>query len=145
MKPQNVVVLSRSDFGPRLWKHKIKTASFFPLLCAVLLFAVAWTVSCDHTLAYYIFASNATGNDISYPQCSTSDYPQNAFGVVGVTGGRAFTANPCLSKEFAWAGTLSHPSSLYMNLNAPVGPTASKVMTNDCVPEDKLCQAVDYG
>src|SRR5437763_11837380 len=32
-----------------------------------------------------------------------------------------------------------------MKLNAPVGPRASKVMTNDCVPEDKLCQAVDYG
>ena len=37
-----------------------------------------------------------TGYDISYPQCGGS-YPRNiAFGIVGVTRGLAFSANPCL-------------------------------------------------
>jgi hypothetical protein len=124
----------------------LKTPRFFHLLFAVLLFAVAWIVLGSHTLAYY--TSNRTGNDVSYPQCSTSNFPQNAFGIVGVTGGRAFTDNSCLSKEFAWASTLPNPPSVYMNLNAPLGPTASEGMTGpygNCAKKDKLCQAENYG
>jgi hypothetical protein len=72
-----------------------------------------------------MYTGGTTGNDISYPQCSTSSYPQNSFGIVGVAGGRAFTDNSCLSSEYAWAHALSTPASLYMNLNSPIGSTAS--------------------
>jgi len=158
MKSQNVAVLSRSEcsrkssggtrpfFVQRLWKHKMKTTCFFHLLFAVLLFAVVWIALSGHTLAYY--TSSRTGNDISYPQCGTSNLPQNAFGIVGITGGRAFTGNPCLSKEFAWASNLPNPPSVYMNLNAPIGPTASEGMSGpygNCAKEDGLCQAKNYG
>lgn len=48
-------------------------------------------------------ASPNTGYDASYPQCSGS-YPSNPlFGIVGVNGGLANKANPCLSGELQWA------------------------------------------
>jgi len=44
-----------------------------------------------------------TGYDASYPQCSGS-YPSNPlFGIVGVNGGLANNANPCLTDELRWA------------------------------------------
>ncbi len=60
------------------------------------------------------------GNDISYPQCTTSGWngeeytslggtqvPRNArFGVVGVNGGTAAKANPCLPAQMRWANGL---------------------------------------
>lgn len=47
--------------------------------------------------------SPTTGYDASYPQCSAS-YPSNPlFGIVGVNGGLANNANPCLGGELDWA------------------------------------------
>jgi hypothetical protein len=47
-------------------------------------------------------SSAAVGYDVSSPQCSGS-YPSNAlFGIVGVNGGLANNANPCLSDELRW-------------------------------------------
>jgi hypothetical protein len=69
------------------------------------------------------------GYDVSSPQCG-SPYPLGqAFGMVGVNGGLANDANPCLSSELSWALTspgLRSPSqpavSLYINTADP-GPT----------------------
>jgi hypothetical protein len=48
-------------------------------------------------------SSPTTGYDASYPQCSGS-YPSNPlFGIVGVNGGLANNANPCISSELHWA------------------------------------------
>lgn len=48
-------------------------------------------------------SSPTTGYDASYPQCSGS-YPSNPlFGIVGVNGGLANSANPCLGDELHWA------------------------------------------
>ena len=48
-------------------------------------------------------SSPTTGYDASYPQCSGS-YPSNPlFGIVGVNGGRANNANPCIGGELHWA------------------------------------------
>ncbi len=47
-------------------------------------------------------SSPPAGYDVSYPQCSGS-YPTNVlFGIVGVNGGVAHTANPCLGGELRW-------------------------------------------
>ena len=70
------------------------------------------------------------GYDISYPECGHG-YPKHAaFGIVGVNGGLANDANPCLTKEIAWAERLpglaspkQAPSSLYINTADP-GPQA---------------------
>jgi len=66
-----------------------------------------------------------TGYDISYPQCTS--YPTGqAFGVVGVNGGLANDANPCLASELAWSqlspgltSPLQPPTSLYINTADP--------------------------
>jgi hypothetical protein len=48
-------------------------------------------------------ASPTTGYDASYPQCAGS-YPSNPlFGIVGVNGGLANNANPCIGGELRWA------------------------------------------
>ncbi len=61
------------------------------------------------------------GYDISYPQCGKPFPVAPAFTIVGVNGGRPFTANPCLSAELAWAG---QGTAFYVNTSSP-GPARS--------------------
>jgi hypothetical protein len=73
-------------------------------------------------------SSPTTGYDASYPQCSGS-YPSNPlFGIVGVNGGLANNANPCISRELHWARDTpgqkrpkQPPLSLYINTANPGG------------------------
>src|SRR6266700_4432619 len=73
-------------------------------------------------------SSPTTGYDASYPQCSGS-YPSNPlFGIVGVNGGLATNANPCISGELHWAGDApgqkrpkQPPLSLYIDTANPGG------------------------
>ncbi len=73
-------------------------------------------------------SSPTTGYDVSYPQCSGS-YPSNPlFGIVGVNGGLANTANRCLSGELRWARDTpgqkrpkQPPLSLYIDTGNPGG------------------------
>lgn len=67
-----------------------------------------------------------TGYDISYPQCGSAYPIGQAFGVVGVNGGLANDANPCLASELAWSQSspgltspLQAPTSLYINTADP--------------------------
>jgi hypothetical protein len=68
------------------------------------------------------------GYDVSYPQCSGS-YPSNPlFGIVGVNGGLANRANPCLGGELRWARDApgqkrpqQPPLSLYIDTGNPGG------------------------
>ncbi len=65
------------------------------------------------------------GNDISYPQCNGALPAGQAFGIVGVNGGIASSANPCLKKQLAWAAKSSDISlgqprvQLYLNTGNP--------------------------
>src|SRR3954453_14950046 len=94
------------------------------------LVAVAFVVG---VVVVVIFAlrggsSPSTGYDASYPQCSGS-YPSNPlFGIVGVNGGLANKANPCLSGELHWArdtrgqtSPVQPPLSLYIDTSNPGG------------------------
>jgi hypothetical protein len=56
-----------------------------------------------------------TGFDISYPQCSAGGVPGGSFGVVGVTGGRPFSLNPCASSQFNAFMASGKTPALYMN------------------------------
>jgi hypothetical protein len=77
-------------------------------------------------------SSPTTGYDASYPQCSGS-YPSNPlFAIVGVNGGLARNANPCLSGELHWAlgapGQKSPeqpPLSLYIDTANPGGQSVA--------------------
>lgn len=71
-------------------------------------------------------SSPPTGYDVSYPQCSGSYPPNVLFGVVGVNGGLAHDANPCLAEELRWAQDApgqKHPKqpplSLYIDTGNP--------------------------
>ena len=59
------------------------------------------------------------GNDISWPQCSRSYPAKPAFGIVGVSGGLAYSDNPCLASEYAWAAGAPRRPGLYMNTANP--------------------------
>jgi hypothetical protein len=73
-------------------------------------------------------SSPTTGYDASYPQCSGSYPPNPLFGIVGVNGGLANTANPCLGGELHWARHTpgqerpeQPPLSLYIDTANPGG------------------------
>jgi hypothetical protein len=63
----------------------------------------------------------STGYDVSWPQCPSSFPSGGTFGIVGVTSGLAFSANPCLSGEYAWATTSPrrYTAGLYINTGNP--------------------------
>jgi len=73
-------------------------------------------------------SSPTIGYDASFPQCSGS-YPSSPlFGIVGVNGGLANTANRCISGELHWARDtpgqkrpMQPPLSLYVNTGNPGG------------------------
>ena len=125
------------------------TTARISLAMVVLLFTLA-SVTGVSAGAYY--PGGNTGSDISFPQCSgTLPSSPGAFGIVGVTAGRAFSQNGCLDREFLWAGsarTTQTLPSLYMNLQYPIGTTASYAMDGPkgkCSQKDKECQAYNYG
>lgn len=99
--------------------------------------------------AFGVYPSGTTGRSISWPQCGGAFTSQpGTFGIVGVTGGRAFYQNPCLVSEYHWAQSAQVAPSLIMNLNAPVGTTAFKAQTGPrgtCAPTDAVCLSYNYG
>jgi hypothetical protein len=90
------------------------------------------------------------GFDISYPQCGAA-YPMNAaFAIVGVNGGRVYSANPCIASQIAWGGGTA--SELYINTGNP-GPALSSFWPYgqtipracDAANPDTADCAFDYG
>jgi hypothetical protein len=90
--------------------------------------ALAFIVVVVLVIAVSGSSSPTTGYDVSYPQCSGS-YPSNPlFGIVGVNGGLANNANPCISGELHWARDApgqkrpkQPPLSLYIDTGNPGG------------------------
>ncbi len=105
------------------------------------------------------YLSSNLGYDLSY---STHAYPTIpfGFGVVGVTGGKAFVHNSRAASEYSWAQFGSSAPTVYLNLNAPYGSTATSAHMSvpktcdsiftgstspDGYPEPTVCGAYDYG
>lgn len=91
------------------------------------------------------------GNDISWPQCDgqvIKNLPKKAaFGIVGVTGGMAFTENPCVEDQFKWAISTGS-ASVYINVHAPndfFAEEGEKGRFGKCKEEDLSCRAKNYG
>jgi hypothetical protein len=88
------------------------------------------------------------GHDVSIPQCSRALPEPGRFAVIGVTGGVAFTGNPCLSAEFSWAAARSGVRPhLYMNLGdpGPQSPRWRQAGPRACRAADRMCLAQNYG
>lgn len=83
------------------------------------------------------------GYDISYPQCG-GPFPQDvSFAIVGVNGGRVYSANPCLGtgsgpSQLEWAGP---EAQLYANTGNP-GPRVSRFWPGDADGPQR-CEAAE--
>jgi hypothetical protein len=69
---------------------------------------------------------SAVGYDVSFPQCEASPPQAPSFAIVGVDGGLANDANPCLAQQLSWASAapgLTRPAqpglSLYLDAADP--------------------------
>ena len=54
------------------------------------------------------------GYDISWPQCGDPPPPVGTFAIIGINGGAPFSANLCMTDQYAVAPR-SAPPSLYLN------------------------------
>ena len=97
----------------------------------------------------------ATGYDVSYPQCGAT-LPSNVlFGIVGVNDGIVYSANPCLGGsggELAWADRYEPVAVLYANTGDPGPALSSHWPTGQTTPEacdpatpDSTACSYDYG
>ena len=91
-------------------------------------------------------SSPTTGYDASYPQCSGS-YPANPlFGIVGVNGGLANKANPCIGGELHWARDspgekrpTQPPLSLYIDTANPGAHHVADWPSGGTTPAHGVC------
>jgi hypothetical protein len=69
-------------------------------------------------------SAGSVGRDVSYPQCSDALPSSAAFAIVGVGGGRAFSANPCFATQYAWAAKRPSTPGVYVNTGNPAPRSA---------------------
>jgi len=113
------------------------------MLCAAASLAglVAAVAPAPAASAAGLAPAGSVGVDISYPNCGSA-VPAAAFGIVGVTGGAAYTVNRCLAEQGGRFRTLS----LYVNTgwNA-ASPNVSVRTPRRCAHTDTTCLAYNYG
>ena len=74
-------------------------------------------------------AATLIGNDVSWPQCGTTNFglpSSTQFVVIGLTNGLPFTENPCLAAQVQWAQSRSKPTHGYA---MAAFPTAAQLTT----------------
>ena len=87
------------------------------------------------------YTSGQVGTDVSWPNCSASK-PKSAFGIVGVTGGTAYSQNTCLALEAGWYSNLSlYANTGWYDQSTHIDPTSPQV----CAAGDANCLAYNYG
>jgi len=79
----------------------------------------------------------SAGFDVSSPQCSGSYPSRPLFGIVGVNGGLANNANPCLREELSWARTA--PLSFYTVTANPGGQHVADWPSGGTAPTYGAC------
>ncbi|HET6818301.1 MAG TPA: hypothetical protein VFH66_13830 [Mycobacteriales bacterium] len=95
--------------------------------------------------------TTAATYDVSYPQCNGALPSKVDGGIVGVNGGRVYSANPCLATEWAWAAkATTYAPALYANTADP-GPAYSsywptgQTSPQSCDGSNSSACAYDYG
>lgn len=117
----------------------------------------AGTATLDLDVAGYFMdgsSGSGIGADVSWPQCNldgtSTALPSNqAFGVVGVNGGRANDPNKCFAQHLAWAkattgGTSQPKAQLYVNISNP-GSLADAWPSSNTVPNGGPTVTNPYG
>ncbi len=99
-----------------------------------------------------MYPSSNIGFDLSYNALS---YPvdQFSFGIVGISGGKAFVHNDRLPSEYSWTRFGAVAPTVYMNLNAPYGNmVAGNIGTPKSCPANvatstgpTACEGYNYG
>lgn len=89
-------------------------------------------------------AAPTAGYDISAPQCSGSYPPSPLFGIVGVNGGLANTANACLRDELSWARSApgQPPLSFYLVTANPGGHHVADWPSGGTAPAYGACNGL---
>ncbi len=88
------------------------------------------------------YASDSTGVDVSWANCSQS-LPTVSFGIVGVSNGTGYTTNPCFSSEAkSYLGDISlYTNTGWYNKSSSINPSNPK----HCASKDYNCLAYNYG
>jgi hypothetical protein len=135
-RPDVAATFGRADWVASGWSAIVPTTALVPGNNVVSVYAhspakgwwykqVTLNVSAGATVRA---APPALGFDFSFPQCGGPEPNAPAFAVVGVNGGRAFSGNPCLARQYVWALTATSPVqprvAFYMNTGNP-GPETS--------------------
>jgi hypothetical protein len=117
-----------------------RQARLFGLALAVF---VVFAMGAGQVTALGVYPRGATGTDVSWPNCQASPAGNNAFGIVGMTGGLNFKPNPCLYLETRWFVS----PDLYMNTGYPGLEAARQYSAypRRCRPADEMCLAYNYG
>lgn len=82
-------------------------------------------MAAKHSVASTTTTTVSLGNDVAWPQCGKSLPSGQAFGIVGVNGGKANNFNSCYATQLAWAQKSSGkvaaqpPVQLYLNTGNP--------------------------
>ena len=90
-----------------------------------------------------LYPSGSTGVDLSWPNCGEQIPASTTFGIIGVTEGTPYSANPCLADQAAhFPKTLSlYANSGWNDHSDHLDPSSPKA----CLPEDGDCLAYNYG
>src|SRR5581483_11461849 len=92
---------------------------------------------------------DGVGYDISWPECRRSEpTPPLGTAIIGVTGGRAFSRNPCFPDQYRRAIDRGDAPLFYMNVDFVAASAASRGRTGprgECDSQDTTCQAYNYG
>jgi hypothetical protein len=135
-RPDVAATFGRPDWAASGWTAIVPTTALVPGNNVVSVYAHSPAKGWWYKQVMLNVAAGATsrampsalGFDISFPQCGGPEPNAPAFAVVGVNGGRAFSGNPCLARQYVWALTSTSPvqprAAFYMNTGNP-GPAAS--------------------
>lgn len=126
--------LSRDPSRRRYYGESLRPPSFVRRVTTVCLLTVSLILGMLGTSLPAAQAAPLFGHDISWPQCSTAQGgfglplppPESQFVIIGLTRGLAFTENPCLADQVAWARNNSKPAHGYAMATYP---TAAQLNT----------------
>jgi len=89
-------------------------------------------------------ASPYLGFDVSWPNCGRTLPTGSVLAVIGVTGGKPYTKNPCLREQYL-AARLHGEVRFYLNLNKPRGAVSLNGGAGHCSTTDWDCRGFNYG